>query len=154
MVTVFEGGFQKDLTDKTEIEKAIISNNMEKYQQSFHTPFLTSPLREEFSFKGLTTASQAVLGGVYEPSDHVDQHTKDFLYELMMPQAVQDLGPQTMEISLESFRAFWKKAKENTSCYPDDLSFATMKAGATDDTISELECELINIALKSGYSLA
>jgi hypothetical protein len=27
-----------------------------------------------------------------------------------------------------------------------------MKAGATDDIISELECELINIALKSGYS--
>ncbi len=42
--------------------------------------------------------------------------------------------------------------KENTSSYPDDLSFAQMKTGTSNDTISELECELINIALKSGYS--
>jgi hypothetical protein len=32
------------------------------------------------------------------------------------------------------------------------MSFATMKVGATDDVISELECSLINIALRSGYS--
>jgi hypothetical protein len=57
-----------------------------------------------------------------------------------------------MEISMESYRNFWKKAKEKTSAYPDALSFATMKVGATDDQISEFECSLINIALKSGYS--
>lgn len=127
-------------------------NKMEKYQQSFRTPFLTSPLKEEFGFKGLTRAAQEVLGGVYEPGNQMDQSSREFIAELEMPQAVRTLGPQTMVIEVESFRTFWKKARENTSCYPDDLSFATMKAGATDDTISELECEMINIAMKSGYS--
>ncbi len=90
-----------------------MANNQLKYQQSFHTPFLQSPLHEDFGFKGLTTASQAVLGGVYEPQDDINKHTKDILNELAMPQAIQDLGPQQ---------------------------------------IAELECELIIIALTSGYS--
>lgn len=52
--------------DKKEIEEAIMSNNQAKYQQSFHTPFMISPLKGDFGFKGLTTAEQAVLGGVYK----------------------------------------------------------------------------------------
>jgi hypothetical protein len=44
MVTIMEGGISKDLTGKKEIEEAIMWKNMDKYQQSFHTPFMTSPL--------------------------------------------------------------------------------------------------------------
>ena len=68
------------------------------------------PLRSDFGFKGLTTASQAVLGGVYEPDENIDEYTKAFLEELVIPQAVRDLGTQTMELSLESYISFWKKA--------------------------------------------
>jgi hypothetical protein len=57
MVTIMEGGIQKDLTGKKDIEEASLPNNMEKYQQSFHTLFMTSPLREKIGFKGLMTAS-------------------------------------------------------------------------------------------------
>ena len=69
-----------------------------------------------------------------------------------MPQEVRALGQQSMEISLESYQGLWKKANEKTSAYPDALSFATMKVGASDEIISELEGSLINIALNSGYS--
>jgi hypothetical protein len=153
MVTIqSEQGISKDLTGKEEIEEAIMANNQAKYQQSFHTPFMVSPLREEFGFKGLTTAAQAVLGGVYEPSAQVDSYTKSLLQKLQMPQDVRALGPQLMEIPDHCYRDFRKNAKENTSAYPDTMSFATMKVGATDEVISELECSLINIALRSGYS--
>jgi hypothetical protein len=58
-----------------------------------------------------------------------------------------------MKITTDTYRSFWKKANEKTSCYPDALSFASMKAdGATYDLITELECGLINVALSSGYS--
>jgi hypothetical protein len=69
MVTIQTAeGVRKDLTEKRDIEEAIMKNNQDKYRQSFHTPFLRSPLREDFGFKGLTTAAQAVLGGMYEPT--------------------------------------------------------------------------------------
>jgi hypothetical protein len=63
-----------------------MANNQAKYQQSCHKPFLQSPFMEEFGFKGLTTASQAVLGGVYETESHIDLCMKAFIKELIMPQ--------------------------------------------------------------------
>jgi hypothetical protein len=54
-----------DLTEKDDIELAIMMNNMEKYEQSFHLPFLQPPLIDEFRFKGLTPASVAVRQGIY-----------------------------------------------------------------------------------------
>ncbi len=51
MVTIqTEQGDSIDLTGKHEIGEAIMANNQAKYQQAFHTPFMISPLREEFGF--------------------------------------------------------------------------------------------------------
>jgi hypothetical protein len=79
VTTQSEQGISNDLTEKEEIEGAIMANNQAKYQQSFHTLLTVSPLREEFGVKGLTTAAQAVLGGVYEPSNLVGSNTKQLL---------------------------------------------------------------------------
>jgi hypothetical protein len=69
-----------------------------------------------------------------------------------MHTAIRSAGDQTMALTVESYRAFWRKAKENISCYPSALSFATMKAGATSEIISQVDCTLTNIPLQSGYS--
>jgi hypothetical protein len=57
-----------------------------------------------------------------------------------------------MQLTLEGYHAYWKKAKENISCSPGPLSFATMKAGASHDVISTIDCLLTRIPLKSGYT--
>ncbi len=57
-----------------------------------------------------------------------------------------------MTISLPEYRHFWHKAKETTSCYPDALLFTTMKAGARSDLISDIECKLAKVSIKSSYS--
>jgi hypothetical protein len=141
-----------DLTNKEDIERAIISNNEDKYKQSFHTPFLQPPLVSEFGFKGLTPASNLVLAGCYVPKEPIDPYAQDLITELKMPQPIKDIGRQSMELSVTNYKKFWNKAKENTSCYPDALSFSTMKAGSRSDMIAELECTLINIPSTSGYS--
>jgi hypothetical protein len=110
------------------------------------------PIHNEFGFKGLITASQAVLGGVYEAKVELDQYTKAVLEELSMPPAIHELGSHSMLLSVESYRSFWKKANERISCYVAEMSFATMKAGATDEVIAEFECEMLNIPLDSGYN--
>lgn len=38
------------------------------------------------------------------------------------------------------------------SCYPDELSFATMKAGVSSDIASKLDCMLANIPHKKGFA--
>lgn len=69
-----------------------------------------------------------------------------------MPMKVKEQGPQSMDISLQNYRSFWRKAKESISSYPGVISFSTMKAGATSELISSIECNLTRIPLLSGYS--
>ncbi len=82
----------------------------------------------------------------------LDPYVEALLNEFAMAHEVRDLGLLQMNLTLESYRHYWKTAKENTLCYPVELSSATVKAGATDKMISFLELDLLNIALKSGYS--
>jgi hypothetical protein len=64
MVTIKDdSGNWVDLTDKVDIEVAIMKNNKEKFEQSFHLPFLQPPLVDEFGFKGLTPAALVPRGG-------------------------------------------------------------------------------------------
>jgi hypothetical protein len=152
MVTITDDqGNSLDLTNKEDIERAIISNNEDKYKQSFHAPFLQPPLANDFGFKGLTPSAQQVLAGCYTPPVPIDPYVHDLILEWATPQPVRELGTQSMELSTPIYQRFWKKAKENISCYPDDLSFTTMKAGASSDMIAELECKLTNIPIKSRY---
>jgi hypothetical protein len=136
-----------DLTDKLDIEKAIVKNNKEKFEQAFHTPFLQPPLRNLFGFKGLTSAAQAAVAGVYEPSPTLSSHIRDLLEELARPP-----GNNKIPFTTDSYRKFWKRAKQDTSCYPGALSFASLKAGATDNLIAEFECALTRIPIHSRYS--
>jgi hypothetical protein len=62
------------------------------------------------------------------------------------------MGPFKMELTLESYVAYWKKAREETSCYPSALSFSTMKAGAYDKDIAALDCCMTRIPLKVGFA--
>jgi hypothetical protein len=55
MLTDHNGG-KKDITDRREMEWAILCNNAEKFSQSSHTPFYQDPLKQEFGLKGLTMA--------------------------------------------------------------------------------------------------
>jgi hypothetical protein len=45
-----ENGEWIDITEKTAMESAIMAENITKYQQSFHTPFMTAPLVTEFGY--------------------------------------------------------------------------------------------------------
>jgi hypothetical protein len=150
-VTNTEGNLQ-DLTSKTEIENAILANNKAKLQQSFHLPFLQPPLRRDFGFKGQSPSARAVLAGVYECAFATEPSMQDFLTALKTPQAILQAGPTNMLPSVETYCQFWHKSKENTSCHPGPLSFATLKAGATDALLAEFECSLTRIPLKGGFS--
>jgi hypothetical protein len=62
MVTIqTDKGIKRDLTEKKEIEDAIMKNNQDKYQQSFHTPFMCQPLRDEFEFKRTYRSSSSSI---------------------------------------------------------------------------------------------
>jgi hypothetical protein len=139
-----------------EIEKAILAENAAKFQQSFNTPFYTEPLSTDFGYKALTSSATQVLLGIYTPPPHIDDATKCYLQKLELPNPLKTINRKkyadAYAISVKEHISFWKRAKETTSCYPCELSFATMKAGASDSTIATVDCLAANIPLKGGFS--
>ena len=147
-VTLADGG-TLDITGKEAIECAIIQNNTLKFQQSHQRPFYNRPLNWEFGYKGTTMAASSVLAGLYDPDTNVPTFEKLLLEALHKPDSIQDLGSMPNGIPLMDYKRFWCKARENTSSYPDALSFSTMKAGSLHDRIATIECTLTSIPIKN-----
>jgi hypothetical protein len=144
LTTTDPEGNKVDITDQQEMEKAILDNNKQKFNQSIHTPSYQSPLKEEFGFKGLTSTAQAALAELYESHD-LDARLLDIIAQWQIPQAVRALGPLKMELSLDSYISFWRKAQEDTACFPSALSFSAMKAGAYNQAIAALDCSMTRL---------
>lgn len=89
------------------MEKAILANNHQKFLQSSHTPFY--PLKEEFGFKGLSSSSQATLAGLYDSNHDIDERILKVIAQWQMPEEVRQLGQLNMNMTVETYRAFWKK---------------------------------------------
>jgi hypothetical protein len=69
-----------------------------------------------------------------------------------MPKEVRNLGSQQLSLTLHEYRKYWKKAREDTACYPSELSFSTMKVGAWVDRISSLDWVMTKLPLELGFS--
>jgi hypothetical protein len=133
------------------MEKAITDSNKKKFRQSFHTPFYNYPYNKLFGYNGLMHSAQKVLDSTFVPPMDASCHVKDFLQQLVMPHSIRN-STNNMEITLSSFLSYWRKAKENTSCFPRELSFATMKASTYNIMLSIIDCTMMRIPLQSGYS--
>ncbi len=96
--------------------------------------------------------AQATLAGVYESNHEIDAKILDDIAQWQMPPEVRELGPLKMDMTSESYVAFWKKAREDTACYPSALSFSTMRAGAYDKYIAALDCSMTRIPLAFGFA--
>jgi hypothetical protein len=55
VTTTDSSGTKIDITNKKEMELAILESNKTKFTQSSHTPFYLPPLKDDFGFKGLTS---------------------------------------------------------------------------------------------------
>jgi hypothetical protein len=109
-------------------------------------------LKDEFGFNGLSPAAQAALAGVYESNHHIDARILDVIEQWQKPDSVRQLGALPMTMSLENYQRFWKKAKEDTTCFPCALSFSTMKARASNDRIAQLDWTMTRIPLEVGFA--
>jgi hypothetical protein len=133
------------------MEKAIVISNKKKFQQSFGTEFYNHPYNKLFGYQGLTTSSQRVLEGTFQPPQDASTHMIDFLTHLAMPRAIKE-NPNQMAMTLDIFISFWRKAREHTSCYPSPFCFATLKASSHNTYLANMDCVMTRIPLQMGYS--
>jgi len=147
-----DDGTWEDVTNKTEMEEAIMDSTKKKYTASFHTPFMTRPLVNDFGFQGVGRSVDAVLDGTYITPTSMDEITKQFIKHLKQPEHATAAGDYPTSLPTTEFKKYWLKAREHTSCYPGPLSFSTMKASAQDDIKAELECVMARIPVFAGFA--
>jgi hypothetical protein len=145
-------GETQDILEKSDIEQVIMQENKSKYQQSFHTPFMRPPLITDFGLLGTGPCSSDLLHGKYNPPTNISQHTKTYLYHLAYPQNCGNTYNNIPFIYVEEYRSYWRKAKENTSSYPSEINFSTLKAGAHSNTISTFDCIMTRLPITKGFS--
>lgn len=86
MVTTTDSmGSKIDITNKKEMELAILESNKTKFTQSSYTPFYLPPLKDDFGIKGLTAAAQASLAGLYESNFDFDDRLLEVIAQWKMP---------------------------------------------------------------------
>jgi hypothetical protein len=67
---------------KEDVEKACMEENEQQFQQANDTPFMQSPLVEEFGYLGVGLNAKAVLECMYVPPPGTDKYAALLLKQL------------------------------------------------------------------------
>jgi hypothetical protein len=135
-------------TTKKDMEKAIMEHHVRKYSLTHTTPRIHMPIQRELGFDSLTPAGQRILDGTHTSAPGTDRYSR-LLQKQLRRIAIKEI-PTGM--STKSYIDGWKKAKEQTSAEPSNISFGQCKAMAQDAYLATMEASLMSIAMKSGIS--
>jgi hypothetical protein len=147
-----ENGNLVEKCSKEDVEKACMEENEKRFHQANDTPFMHSPLVEEFRYLGISPNVEAVMNGTYAPPPGMDKYAVKLLKQLQMPESVRNAPKVPAIIMMKQHVQGWKRAKEKTTSGLPLLHFGHMKAGICDPTIAEFEATMSHIPYATGYS--
>ena len=111
-----QDGTTEELTQKTELEKAIIKENLDKYRQTKSAcPLFQDSLFQDIGTSGNGPAVDSILKGDYKPPPGTSPATTTFLQYMRHSSICKDLELQDFLMSLEDFMESWKNVKEQKS---------------------------------------
>jgi hypothetical protein len=108
-----EFGVKHKCVDKDEIDRVGINEGYRRHAQSQDTPFLRTPLVNDFGFLDNQTNMQKVLNGTYESPAELDEFTKQFITELQQPENLHQHNTINGYTTTKDHITSWKK-KEST----------------------------------------
>ena len=146
-----EAGNVVERTTKDDVEQACMNENEHRFRQANDTPFMKSPLVEEFGYLGIGENARAVLAGTYDPPQGTNKFAAMLLEQLKIPDSIRaDPLPACIETS--QFIQGWKHTKERTTTGSEFLHFGHFKAGVRDSVIADFEATMAHIPYATGYS--
>jgi hypothetical protein len=145
-----ENGDVEEIITKEGIEKACMTENHKKFQQTQDTPIMKGHLAQDLKYDALTKSGAAVLNGTYRAPTGTSIYTQEFLHHLQLQQST--ITPPQAHITTTMFRDGWRKMKEQTSAGISGLHFGHLKSCASDNFLSEYESCVSHIPFATGYS--
>lgn len=146
-----DNGEIEEVTTKRGIERACMTENAHKFQQTNSTPCMRAPLRQLLGRYGDTEFCHSILRGQCTPPPNTPQYTRELFEHL---QYALPTAPKAFEsyFSKDNFQSGWKKMREHTSAGISGLHFGHLKACAMNDFISQFESSLSHLPFHTGYA--
>jgi hypothetical protein len=144
----------KEFTSQEDIEQVLLPVNESKTRASDHTPFMQSPLLDDFGYRQNRAAHEQVLQGVYQVPTTCDRATALLIQGLARPTTQPSHPPCTprTHITTEDHIRGWKKQKERTSGGISGLHFGHYKAHIQERDLAAFDASLRSVAYTTGYS--
>lgn len=147
-VQVMENGTMQELTSKSDMEKAILQENEDKFHQTEGwCPLLHGQLALDLGLIGDGPKIMEVFEGTYECPHGTSQYTRKWL-EHMKIEDPQKL--QSIRTTLSDYRQGWKNINERTAS--GELHMGHFKAGCTHPEVGWLHFYMSGIPMYTGYS--
>ena len=133
---------------KSEVERAIVRANDQKFRQTNDTPTM-STLIEDFGFLGNTNACHDILQGTYVPCVPIDRYSRAFIAELKKPPHIPSISTS---YTADDYANGWRKMNEKITSGLSGIHFGHHKACSQHPTLSAFEAAMCAIPYQSGYS--
>ncbi len=79
-----------------------------------------------FGYQGIGNTAQMILDNEYVVPECLDDYTAKLIQHLHTPAQIRDLPAHLTTVPVFSYTKDRHKAREHTSCYPSEISFATL----------------------------
>jgi hypothetical protein len=141
-----------ECTTQEDIEAGCQQENSQRFSQTSSTPFMTSPLVEDFGYLAQGPSTLAVLEGTCAPPPGTDIYTCKLLRQLQMDPHVAVAPPMKVTFSVEQHIQGWRKAREFTATGPKCLTFSHFIAASYDPLLVLFDVTMANIPYASRCS--
>jgi hypothetical protein len=142
-----DDGSWMELSERTDIERALHSELASRFNQAATTPFCQEPLRSEVGPCATTTSARDILSGTYTP-DNIDYWAAQLIP--FLKQEIPTTGPTYY--SIQQHIAGWKRVKERTSAGPSGITIPHMKAHGRSFLLSNIDTIMSNLPYVHGFS--
>ena len=150
MVQVVDNdGTVRDVTEQSEMERAISDSVHARNRQASDTPFNCGQLFQDVGPLGISEAAKRILDGSYDIPADVDDITKKYI-PLLRKEAATPL--MSLDLDQEDYNRCWKDAREGTAAGPSGLHFGHMKAAVQDPELARFHVLMEHIPYVTGYS--
>ena len=147
---VTQGDTRRLVTDKTDIERVCITENIARFSQSEGMPPMTDPLLCHLTHLYNPTVATAIMDGTFQCPPGTDPYAVLFIHALRRPEGAVPTEP--WHLDLQTHIDGWKRQKENISSEPSNLTFSHYKAAIQDDTTAKFDHLLRMLPVTYGFS--
>ncbi len=123
-VQVNNDGEWETITDRDEVESAIMDNNSKRFNLTSSTPLMSEYMSNKLGYLAEKDLGESIMKGDFTNNPNLDEFTNTFLDFISKRKQLSTIANNVRK---EDFIYYWKKARERTSSSMSGRHLVTTK---------------------------